>query len=90
MLKNAGFDVLLPQGAYYIIAGTDRLMKEFKVKDDFAFSYKLIERTKVATVPGTSFYFNHKEKGRSQVRFCFCKKDETLDRVEEGLSSIWK
>jgi aminotransferase len=90
MLGHAGFEVSLPRGAYYIIAGTEKLMKEFRVKDDFAFSHKLIERTKVATVPGTSFYFNHKQKGRSQVRFCFCKKDETLDQVEKGLRSIWK
>ena len=90
MLTSAGFEPSLPRGAYYIIAGTGRLMKELKVKDDFAFSHKLIALTKVATVPGTSFYANDKQKGKTQVRFCFCKKEETLDKVEQGLKTLWK
>jgi aminotransferase len=34
----------------------------------------------VATVPGSSF-FRDKELGRRFVRFCFCKRDETLDEA---------
>jgi len=90
LLKLTGFQPLLPKGAYYIITQTDKLMKELKTKDDFAFSHKLIKLTKVATVPGTSFYLKHKEKGRNQVRFCFCKSTETLDKVEEGLKRLMK
>jgi len=90
ILNSAGFKASLPKGAYYIIAQTDKLMKELKVKDDFAFSRKLIELTKVATVPGTSFYSRHKEQGKNQVRFCFCKSQEMFDQVEKGLLKIWK
>jgi aminotransferase len=32
-------------------------------------------------VPGSSFYRNP-EDGRMQVRFCFCKKEETLTEAE--------
>ena len=32
---------------------------------------------RVACVPGSSFY-SVTERGRQQVRLCFCKKDETL------------
>ncbi|MDD5491942.1 MAG: aminotransferase class I/II-fold pyridoxal phosphate-dependent enzyme [bacterium] len=87
MLTTAGFKPFLPKGAYYIIAECGDLMNKLKIKDDFAFSRELIARTKVATVPGTSF-FSDKSRGKNQVRFCFCKKKETLDLVEEGLRSL--
>jgi aminotransferase len=80
ILTRTGFVPYLPRGAYYIMAGTDRLMKHMGVSDDFAFSRKLIEQARVATVPGTSFY-SSPGKGVDQVRFCFCKKNETLDKV---------
>ncbi len=87
MLTKAGFKPFLPQGAYYIIAESDELMKKMKVKNDFDFSRELIARTKVATVPGTSFYAD-KSKGKNQVRFCFCKKEETMQKVEAGLNQL--
>ncbi len=89
LLLKTGFKPFLPKGAYYIIAECDELMNKLKVKNDFYFSRELIARTKVATVPGTSFYAD-KSKGTNQVRFCFCKKKETLDKVEEGLQSLLK
>jgi len=81
MLKSAGFEPSLPKGAYYIIAGTDRLMKEFKVKDDFKFSHKLIQLTKVATVPGTSFYANHKKKEGPRLDSVSVKRKKRLIRL---------
>jgi aspartate/methionine/tyrosine aminotransferase len=87
LLLKTGFKLFLPKGAYYIIAECDELMKKLKVKNDFDFSRELIARTKVATVPGTSFYAD-KGKGTNQVRFCFCKKEETLQKVEAGLTKL--
>ncbi|MDD5258611.1 MAG: aminotransferase class I/II-fold pyridoxal phosphate-dependent enzyme [bacterium] len=87
LLLKTGFNPFLPKGAYYIIAECDDLMSKLKAKNDFDFSRKLIAETKVATVPGTSFYAD-KSKGKNQVRFCFCKKKETLDLVEKGLLSL--
>lgn len=86
-LKAAGFGVHLPQGAYYIIADATDLMAKLKTKDDFDFSRRLIELTGVATVPGSSFY-SDPAKGRSHVRFCYCKKWETLYAVEKALRNI--
>lgn len=88
-LINAGFKPIKPKGAYYIIADTKELMDNFKVKDDFSFSRELIKRTKVATVPGSSFY-SKSEKGITQVRFCFCKKWETLKEVKKLLDRLSK
>lgn len=87
VLSKAGFEPSLPKGAYYIIADTGKLMKKLNVNDDFSFSRKLIDITQVATVPGSSFY-SDPLKGRSQARFCFCKKWETLYAVEKALFKI--
>ncbi|MDP8285844.1 MAG: aminotransferase class I/II-fold pyridoxal phosphate-dependent enzyme, partial [Candidatus Electryonea clarkiae] len=57
-LKEVGFKPFLPRGAYYIMVDIDDLMEQLSAYDDFTFSRKLIEKTGVATVPGTSFYAN--------------------------------
>ena len=41
----------------------------------------------VATVPGSSF-FQDKALGRPYVRFCFCKRDETLDEAAQRLRKL--
>jgi aminotransferase len=87
LLNSMGFTPYLPRGAYYIMAGAAQLMKRLGVSDDFAFSRKLIERARVATVPGTSFYASS-GKGLDQVRFCFCKKMETLNAVAEQFERL--
>lgn len=89
LLREAGFKCAPPEGAYYIIADTSTLMAELDVDNDFSFSSKLIEVTGVATVPGSSFY-SIPSKGRNQVRFCFCKKWETLFAVEKAFKKYFK
>jgi aminotransferase len=51
------------------------------------FTKHLIREVGVACVPGSSFY-SHPALGAQQVRFCFCKKDETLNRAAERLSKL--
>ncbi len=87
LLQKVGFQCSHPKGAYYIIADVKNLMNKLGANDDFSFSRKLIERTGVATVPGTSFY-SKSNKGKTQVRFCFCKKWETLYAVEKALGKL--
>ena len=87
LLQATGFKPYLPKGAYYIIADTSSLMEKMNINDDFTFSTRLIELTGVATVPGSSFY-SRPELGRQQVRFCFCKKWETLHAVRESLNKL--
>ncbi len=86
-LSAVGFKPWLPKGAYYIIADIDGLMDKLAADDDISFSRRLIERAGVATVPGTSFYASS-GKGVDQVRFCFCTKVQTLEKVGEGLRAI--
>jgi len=55
--------------------------------DDVAFARHMVEEVRVAVVPGSSFYSDPRD-GRRQVRFAFCKKDETLDEAERRLSKL--
>lgn len=89
ILQEVGFKCAPPDGAYYIIADTAPLMAELDVDNDFSFSHKLIEVTGVATVPGSSFY-SVPSKGKHQVRFCFCKKWETLFGVEKAFKRYFR
>jgi aminotransferase len=83
MLERAGFRVHRPAGAYYAMTEIDGL----GWSDDVAFARHLIETIGVAVVPGSSFY-NDPADGRRQVRFAFCKKDETLDEAERRLGKL--
>jgi aspartate/methionine/tyrosine aminotransferase len=52
--------------------------------DDVAFALKLVNEAGVATVPGSTFY-GRPDLGRSKVRFCFPKKQETLETAADRL-----
>lgn len=81
-LNGAGFGPVIPKGSYYIMAGAENYYDAFKANSDYDFSKKLIEKTKVATVPGFSFY-SKQDIITKQVRFAFCKKFETLELVRD-------
>jgi aspartate/methionine/tyrosine aminotransferase len=85
VLREAGFEVYSPDGAYYIM--TD--ISGFGFTDDVEFTRHLVREVGVACVPGSSFY-SRPELGSRQVRFCFCKKDETLDAAAERLLKLRK
>ena len=78
-----GFAAFRPGGAYYIMAD----ISGFGFPDDMQFVRHLIEDVGVAAVPGSSF-FEHPEQGSQLIRFCFCKKYETLKEAQERLSKI--
>ena len=82
-LEQAGFGTFRPDGAYYIM--TD--ISGFGFKDDVEFTRHLIREVGVACVPGSSFY-SDPALGAQQVRFCFCKKDETLMLAAERLKKL--
>ena len=82
-LTAAGFRCFLPRGAYYVM--TD--ISAFGFPDDLAFSHYLLSEIGVAAVPGSSFYRDPKD-GEQQVRFAFCKRDQTLDEAAKRLSKV--
>jgi len=83
ILESAGFPYYPPHGAYYVI--TD--ISSFGFPDDVTFIRHLIENVGVAAVPGSSFY-NDPSTGNQQIRFCFCKKYETLETAGKKLLSF--
>ena len=82
-LLEIGFDLAPPEGAYYVMAG----IEAFGTMDDVAFARRLVREIGVAAVPGSSF-FHDKTLGRGLIRFCFCKRNETLDAAIERLRAL--
>ena len=83
LLEPRGFACFRPRGAYYIM--TD--VSGFGFADDLEFARYLVADVGVAVVPGSSFY-HHPALGRTQVRFTFCKRDETLQAAGRRLAAI--
>jgi aspartate/methionine/tyrosine aminotransferase len=83
VLEESGFHCFKPDGAYYIM--TD--IREFGFANDIEFTSHLVREIGVAVVPGSSFY-HHPELGAQQVRFCYCKRDETLQAAAERLVKL--
>jgi aminotransferase len=83
ILRGAGFTCYQPEGAYYIM--TD--VSSFGFLDDVAFVRYLVTEIGVAAVPGSSF-FSDRADGSRYVRFCFCKKEETLRAAAERLTRL--
>jgi aspartate/methionine/tyrosine aminotransferase len=82
-LDMAGLRSIAPRGAYYVMAditGTG-------FTDDLAFVRNLIENFGVASVPGSSF-FAQPGRGSKLVRFCFCKKYETLESARYNILKL--
>ncbi|MCU1291080.1 MAG: aminotransferase [Acidobacteria bacterium] len=83
VLRKAGLKCGMPEGAYYVM--TD--ISDFGFADDVEFTKFLIREIGVAVVPGSSFYHD-KSLGSQKVRFCFCKKNETLEAAAERLEKL--
>jgi aminotransferase len=82
ILRRHHFTCYVPRGAYYIM--TD--ISDFRYQDDLAFARYLVE-VGVAAVPGSSFY-RDAAAGRTKLRFCFCKRDETLHEADRRLARL--
>jgi N-succinyldiaminopimelate aminotransferase len=83
-LAEIGLDVLVPEGTYYASVRIDGLGFE----DDTAFCRHLTTEVGVAAIPSSAFY-EGRCGGRDLVRFCFCKRDETLDEAIRRLRA-WR
>ena len=82
-LRECGFEVAPPDGAYYVMAG----IRSFGEDGDVAFARSLIERAAVAVVPGSSF-FHDPTLGHAHVRFSFPKKIATIERGLAALRTV--
>ena len=83
ILTDVGFVCFEPKGAYYIMVDASK----FGFPDDVALARHLVTEIGVASVPGSSF-FHDPALGRQRLRFCFCKKDETIAAGEARLAKL--
>ena len=82
-MKQLGFEFKIPKGTFFMMVP---ISKHTNLKDvDYAL--KLITEKKVATVPPSAFYLKSTE-GEKYLRFCFAKKEETLQSAIKNLKGL--
>jgi N-succinyldiaminopimelate aminotransferase len=82
-LRSLGFPVLDAQGTYFINIDLAPLGLN---EDDESFCKRLVTEHRIAAIPVSAFYAS--DPIRSVVRFCFAKRDETLDTALDRLSGV--
>jgi N-succinyldiaminopimelate aminotransferase len=82
-LADAGFDVLRPQGTYFVTVD----IRSLGETDGLAFCRSLPHRCGVVAVPSVVFY-DDVEAGAPLVRFACCKRTEVLDEACTRLKSL--
>ena len=81
-LHAAHLEPIVPQGAYYVLADCARLGQPTAR----GAAMELLERTRVASVPGSAFYRG--AAGEGLLRFCFAKDDAVLDEACRRLRAL--
>jgi N-succinyldiaminopimelate aminotransferase len=82
-LEAAGLEVHRPAGTYFATADIRSIGEE----DGLAFCRSLPDRCGVVAIPSSVFY-EDPARGRSLVRFTFCKRDEVLDDAIARLKAL--
>jgi len=82
-LSSLGFQVLQSQGTYFLNVDLAPLGLN---ESDVAFCKRIVHEHKVAAIPVSAFY--EENHVTSVVRFCFSKKDATLDTALERLTNV--
>lgn len=81
-LSAARLAPIVPEGAYYVLADVTRL----GLPSARAAAMALLEESRVAAVPGSSFYRG--ATGERFLRFCFAKPDEILSEACRRIRSF--
>lgn len=81
-LTRRGFRVLPTEGTYFLNVD----LAPLDIADDIAFCERLVTEHGVAAVPVSAFYAENPV--RSVIRFCFSKRDATLDQALDRLDRV--
>lgn len=81
-IKSSRFKIIPTHGTYFQLLDFSNISNE----QEFAFARKMTIENKLASVPVSSFY--HDGLDRKILRFCFAKKEETLEKAAEILCRI--
>jgi methionine aminotransferase len=82
LMKQTKFTPLKTHGSYFQCYKYDRISNEA----DKEFATRLTSEYGVATIPVSAFYKSQKDD--KVIRFCFAKKNETLEAAVERLATI--
>lgn len=87
VLEEVGFEPMVPEGTYFIMADHRRLSGRLGLKDDVELCRFLTSEIGVAAIPPSAFY-RAGQDGAHLVRFAFCKKRSTLDEAANRLMRL--
>jgi aspartate/methionine/tyrosine aminotransferase len=99
-LEEVGMRCWTPQGGYFIMAKSDKIVEKIQdtekrpwaefpgltEPEDYDRARWMTEHVGVACIPPSAFY-EHENLGdaRDWLRFCFCKRDDTLEEAVRRL-----
>ncbi len=81
-IRSSRFRFKPSDGTYFQVVDYSTITDE----SDITFSKRLIKEYKIASIPLSVFHLNNRDNG--QLRLCFAKTRETLDRAAEILNRI--
>jgi methionine aminotransferase len=82
LIENSRFKAMPCHGTYFQMVDYSSISDE----SDVEFSKRLITEHGVASIPPSVFY--HRQMDYKVLRFCFAKKDKTLEKAAERLCKI--
>lgn len=82
-LRNLGFEFAIPRGTYFMMVP----IRNKTNLSDVDFAMKLVKENRLAVVPPSAFYLKSKQ-GADYLRFCFAKKEETLEAALANLERL--
>lgn len=103
ILEGSKMRPIVPQGGYFMLAEFSALSQRFPDyktsgkfdmegrpnTNDFKFARWLSADQKLQVIPASAFYSpENKKSAENLVRFCFIKKDATLDELEAKLRNL--
>ncbi len=82
LIQQTKFTLLDCEGSYF----QNMTYEKLSHLDDAEFAIKLVKENKVAAIPNSAFY--SKPNNYKSLRFCFAKKQETLEKAVEHLIKL--
>ena len=82
LMRGSRFKIIPSKGTYFQMLDFSEISNE----NDFAFAENLTKEFKIATIPTS--VFNEGKKDFKQLRVCFAKTDETLEKAAQILSRL--
>jgi methionine aminotransferase len=82
LIEGSRFTPLPSRGTYFQLLDYSAITDE----EDMAFALRLTREHGVASIPTSAFLY--RQPAPKVLRFCFAKKDETLERAAEGLRAL--